>query len=111
MGFFDFLYPEGRSPQLTTAQAYKEYQAGARLIDIRDLIDWNKGHIAGSEHIPQARLLRPSSGLDKTQRLILVCSDGQQSLHTAYRMQNAGYDAISIHGGLASWKSSGLPFS
>ncbi|ADH92433.1 rhodanese-like domain-containing protein [Arcanobacterium haemolyticum] len=110
MGFFDFIFPDGKSPQLTTAQAFAECQEGARLIDIRPLLDRNKGFAGGSEHIPQARLLRPDSGLSKDERLILLCADGETSLRVAASMKRAGFNAISVHGGLDSWRRSGLPY-
>lgn len=111
MGFFDFIYPAGSSPQLTTAQAFQEQQDGARIIDIRDIIEWNKGHVLNSVHIPQAKLLRPGAGIDKDDRLILVCNTGTISLSVAHKLVQEGYNATSIHGGFDSWKRSGYPIS
>ncbi|QJC21634.1 rhodanese-like domain-containing protein [Arcanobacterium buesumense] len=110
MGFFDFIFPNGKSPQITTAQAMQEHADGVRIIDIRDIIEWNKGHIPTSEHIPQAKLMRPDSGLTTNERLILVCSNGVRSLSAAERMRRSGFDVTSVHGGLDSWKRSGFPF-
>lgn len=109
MGFFDFMYPGGKAPQLTTAQAYAAQQSGARVIDIREITEWNRGHASDAEHIPQAKLLRPGTDLPTDEQVILMCSDGLTSMKAAQRLTEAGYQATSVHGGFDSWKRSGLP--
>ncbi|MDD7385101.1 MAG: rhodanese-like domain-containing protein [Actinomycetaceae bacterium] len=107
MGFFDFMYPDGRSHEVTAAQAHTKLQEGGVLIDIRPIFQWNAGHAAEAIHIPEERLIM-SEAIHTDGLVILICDDGRRSQAAAERLRRQGIDAKNVHGGMRAWKSSGF---
>ena len=75
-----------------------EYQ----LIDIRNESEIAHGEIPGAITI-QAEEIENSELIDKTKRLIICCSRGQNSIEVAQNLVEKGYDAESLEGGYVAW--------
>lgn len=75
-----------------------EYQ----LIDMRNESEIAHGEIPGAITI-QAEEIENSELIDKTKRLIICCSRGQNSIEVAQNLVEKGYDAESLEGGYAAW--------
>ena len=75
-----------------------EYQ----LIDMRNESEIAHGEIPGAITI-QAEDIENSELIDKTKRLIICCSRGQNSIEVAQNLVEKGYDAESLEGGYVAW--------
>ena len=75
-----------------------EYQ----LIDMRNESEIAHGEIPGAITI-QAEEIENSELIDKTKRLIICCSRGQNSIEVAQNLVEKGYDAESLEGGYVAW--------
>ena len=75
-----------------------EYQ----LIDMRNESEIAHGEIPGAITI-QAEEIENSELIDKTKRLIICCSRGQNSIEVAQNPVEKGYDAESLEGGYVAW--------
>jgi tRNA 2-thiocytidine biosynthesis protein TtcA len=75
-----------------------EYQ----LIDMRNESEIAHGEIPGAITI-QAEEIENSELIDKTKRLIICCSRGQNSIEVAQNLVEKGYDAESFEGGYVAW--------
>lgn len=75
-----------------------EYQ----LIDMRNESEIAHGEIPGAITI-QAEEIENSELIDKTKRLIICCSRGQNSIEVAQNLVEKGYDAESLKGGYVAW--------
>lgn len=75
-----------------------EYQ----LIDMRNESEIAHGEIPGAIAI-QAEEIENSELIDKTKRLIICCSRGQNSIEVAQNLVEKGYDAESLEGGYVAW--------
>lgn len=75
-----------------------EYQ----LIDMRNESEIAHGEIPGAITI-QAEEIENSELIDKTKRLIICCSRGQNSIEAAQNLVEKGYDAESLEGGYVAW--------
>src|SRR5579884_3972735 len=83
------------------------------LVDVREKIEWNEGHIPGAIHVPRGFLeLQIEEAVpDKSKTVVLYCAGGVRSLMAGSTLQQMGYrNAISMSGGFGQWKNSGLPF-
>src|SRR5713226_426857 len=83
------------------------------LVDVREKIEWNEGHIPGAIHVPRGYLeLQIEEAVpDKSKTVVLYCAGGVRSLMAGNTLQQMGYqNAISMSGGFGQWKGSGLPF-
>ncbi|MBQ6324046.1 MAG: rhodanese-like domain-containing protein [Bacilli bacterium] len=70
------------------------------IIDIRDRVKYNLGHIPGSINISYYELLNNTSKyLDKDKTYYLYCDFGNTSRVIVSRLNSNGYKTISISGG------------
>ena len=83
------------------------------LIDVRSSQErLSDGYIAGSIliDIRNSDFETKLNELDKNKTLILYCRAGNRSANAAEKAENAGFrDICMIEGGIAAWKSQGLP--
>lgn len=82
-------------------------EAGAALLDVRELDEWDAGHAAAAVHVPLAKL-----SLDVVppgELLLVVCHVGGRSAMATRALRNAGVPAANVTGGMAAWHRAGLP--
>lgn len=118
----DDLLAEAREriDRLSPAEAAREIEAGALIVDTRCADDRaREGAIAGSVHIPRTLLewrADPTSShcdprisrLDA--RLIVVCNDGYSSSLAAANLRRIGFERVAdLIGGHRGWVAAGLP--
>jgi len=83
------------------------------LVDVREKIEWNEGHIPGAIHVPRGYLeLQIEEAVpDKSKTVVLYCAGGIRSLMAGVTLQQMGYqDPVSMSGGFGQWKGNGYPF-
>lgn len=84
---------------------------GAVFIDVRELPEWEQGHIEGAKHLPLSalqvnpKLYEPPPG---KQCCILYCQKGMRSRKAAEILAQAGFtDIYCLKGGYEDWQRSG----
>jgi rhodanese-related sulfurtransferase len=110
---------EAEITTLTVQEAASAQEAGALLVDLRDVREVKReGKIPGSRHVPRGMLefwVDPDSpyyqeDLTSADRLVLYCNLGWRSALSAKTLQDMGFTNVShISGGLNSWKEEGFP--
>lgn len=109
-----------RIDRLDPAQARREADAGALIIDTRCAeARRDRGVIPGSIHVPLSVLywrFDPTSGhndarlSDRDRRYILVCADGYSSSLAAATLRQLGFPrATDLDGGFNGWAAGGFP--
>jgi sulfur-carrier protein adenylyltransferase/sulfurtransferase len=82
----------------------------AVLVDVRRPDEWDLSHIPGALHLPQQELLDRAAEIGPADRPVVVyCRVGNRSLFAAAALRKAGYDAVSLAGGIEAWAEAGLP--
>lgn len=71
------------------------------IIDIRDELSFEYGHIDGAVNIPADRLYE--SQLPKDKKLFICCKSGLISDTEAEKLRELGYDAENLEGGYYGW--------
>lgn len=84
--------------------------ADAFFLDVRERYEWDAGHVEGSTHIPLMELPERLNEVPTDRTVIVVCQIGQRSALAANFLNENGYTAHNLEGGLALWQASGLPF-
>ena len=86
-------------------------QHKGRFVDIREVDEFNNGHIADSIHLPLSSLADKVSSLKKPERpVIVVCASGQRARKAAKQLSSHGFtDIYVLKGGLTTWKEAKLP--
>ena len=72
------------------------------LLDTRDAISHEYGCIPNSLSMPDIYLQAKEKTLDASKSYVLYCMHGRDSFFLAEKLQELGYDAISLEGGDAS---------
>ena len=73
------------------------------IIDIRDELSFEYGHIDGAVNIPAEKL--DKSDLPKDKKLLICCKSGLISDTEAEKLRELGYDAENLEGGYYGWLS------
>lgn len=82
------------------------------ILDIREKASFEKGHILGAKHLGNMDLEKRLTQLkvNKQNPVIVVCENGPIALKTATLLRKMGFEKAScLKGGLATWRSDGLP--
>lgn len=74
---------------------------GTLIIDIRDELSFEYGHIDGAVNIPADKLYE--SELPKDKKLLICCKSGLISDTEAEKLRELGYDAENLEGGYYGW--------
>jgi rhodanese-related sulfurtransferase len=96
-------------PQLevTVAEVAGNLPGIPQLIDVRELDEWQEARIPGAKLIPMSVFAARVAEIDPDQQIIVYCKSGGRSLMVAEALQNAGYDARSMAGGILEWAGAG----
>lgn len=91
-------------PELTIEQARTRLQKNpnAVLIDVREDLEWQKGHAENAVHLGKGILERDIENTfpDKGRELIMYCGGGYRSIMTAAAAREMGYTNVySLIGG------------
>jgi rhodanese-related sulfurtransferase len=84
----------------------------ARLMDVREDNEWEKGHAANAVHLGRGVIERDIEHdyPDKATELILYCGGGFRSALAADNLQRMGYtNTFSMAGGWKAWRAAGAP--
>jgi phage shock protein E len=77
----------------------------AVLVDVRDLVEWNAGHVQGAKHLPWRELqdkLKEQDVAKKLSKDVIVythCAVGYRSLRAAKILKKYGYDVRALKPG------------
>lgn len=94
--------------QVDANEAAQLVEEGAFLLDVREDQEWMVGHAEGATHVPMGQIPDGHAGvLPRDNRIVVVCRSGNRSQRVAQFLQQAGYDAVNLAGGMQGWASSG----
>jgi rhodanese-related sulfurtransferase len=91
------------------AEARRRQQAGALLVDVRELDEWRLGHAPGARHLPLGRLASELDALPTDRELLFVCRSGNRSGTATALASRAGRSVSNVSGGMIAWTRAGLP--
>jgi rhodanese-related sulfurtransferase len=101
-----------RVREVNVEQTLGRVREGARLIDVREDGEWERGRAAGAEHMGRGVIERDieTAVPDHTAELILYCGGGYRSALAADNLQRMGYTNVhSLAGGWKAWNDAGAP--
>ncbi len=81
--------------------------ADAVILDVREPIEWSGGHIGGALHIPLGELPSRLGDLPDDGEVLVICRSGQRSARAVQWLNQNGYDAINVAGGMGAWQDAG----
>ena len=103
---------KSRVREVEVEQTLERVREGARLIDVREDNEWQRGHARGAEHLGRGIIERDieTAVPDHSAELILYCGGGYRSALAADNLQRMGYTNVySLAGGWKAWQEAGAP--
>jgi rhodanese-related sulfurtransferase len=92
--------------------AAADVPAEAVLLDVREVDEWTAGHIDGAQHVPMNRVpqhVTYSDSLPADRPIVVVCKMGGRSAQVTVWLNQQGFDAANLDGGMLAWASAGRP--
>ena len=100
-----------QSTGLVSTAALRERLAtdGVRVLDVREPMEWETGHVPGAILIPLGELRARMGELDRRHPLLVICESGTRSSSAASILQAAGFaDVANVIEGTAGCRRAGL---
>lgn len=95
--------------EISVDEAYQMYRQGAFVLDVRKVEEWNEYHAPNTTLIPLDQLQARINELPKDKQIVVVCRSGNRSQVGRDILLAAGFQAISMAGGLKEWYAKGYP--
>ncbi|USG66299.1 rhodanese-like domain-containing protein [Brevibacillus ruminantium] len=91
--------------EMTPQELMEKLAAGEKLqvVDVREVEEWNSGHIKEAQLIPLGFLPHRVDELDKDVPIVLVCRSGARSHNATAYLTHLGFDATNMVGGMLAW--------
>ena len=81
----------------------------AVVIDVREPMEFVRGHVPGALPMPMSQLASRLGELDRSRRTFVICATGNRSGAMTDLLRSRGFDAWNVAGGTAAWVRSGRP--
>ena len=93
-------------PTTTVADLPDPLPDATAVLDVREPVEWEHGHIEGAVHIPLMDL--PQRLPDVPQgHVLVVCKIGGRSARAVAYLQQQGIDAVNLEDGMVGWADAG----
>ena len=96
-------------PTIEVAQVPDPIPEGVTVLDVREPLEWQHGHIEGAVHIPLTQIPDRAGELPVDQQLLVVCKVGGRSSQATAFLREKGLEAINLAGGMIDWAGAGRP--
>ena len=92
-------------PEVTPAEfvARRERGETLTLLDVREPWELDVASVPGVLHIPMSEVPERLAEIDRTRQVAVLCRSGRRSLEVAKYLQQNGFDAVNLAGGILAW--------
>jgi len=103
------------NPADLPATAVEDLDPAALLVDVREDDEWAAGHIEDALHIPMSRFIATLAAtpqvLPTDAPIVVVCAVGARSAQVTTWLNQHGYQARNLIGGMHAWDAARRPMS
>jgi rhodanese-related sulfurtransferase len=94
-------------PEIDVNELAEHLRTGARLIDVREPDEYERGHVSGALSVPLATVPDQLDLFRGAQPTYVICQAGGRSRRACEYVEAHGIDAINVDGGTSAWVASG----
>src|SRR5688572_23787477 len=92
-------------PEITPTEFVARRDRGEplTLLDVRE--DWELGvaRVPNIVHIPMGQVADRLNEIEREKTVVVLCRSGRRSLEVARFLQQNGFDAVNLAGGILAW--------
>ena len=81
----------------------------AVLLDVREQHEWDAGHAPEAVHLPATELMARYGEVPADAEVHVICRTGGRSARVAQWLNQVGFDAVNVAGGMSAWVDAGRP--
>lgn len=99
-------------PDNVPTVAVGELPEDAVLLDVREPAEWAAGHIDGARHVPMFQVpqhIGYAEDLTSETPIVVICKVGGRSAQVTAWLNQQGYSAVNLEGGMLAWQAAGRP--
>jgi rhodanese-related sulfurtransferase len=97
-------------PQEVPTTSVDQVPTDAVLLDVREHDEWAAGHAPQAIHIPLGELAeRVGEVPQDSGEVFVVCRMGGRSARATMYLNQSGWDAVNVAGGMQVWHQQGFP--
>lgn len=96
-------------PTIEVPQVPDPLPTGVTVLDVREPVEWQHGHIEGALHVPLTQVPDRLDELPVDHQLLVVCKVGGRSLQATAFLREKGFEAVNLAGGMIDWADAGRP--
>ena len=93
--------------EVTVDELDMALQSGARLIDVREVDEYQAAHVPGAVLVPLATVPSALDHFATDQTTYVICRSGGRSQRACEFLVEQGLSVINVGGGTLAWISSG----
>lgn len=86
-----------------------ELPADATILDVREADEWDAGHAPGVQHVPMSELTARYAEVPAEREVAVICRSGQRSAGVTAWLNENGFTAANVEGGMQAWRDAGRP--
>jgi rhodanese-related sulfurtransferase len=87
-----------------TPEQFQSESKGNKVIDVREIHEYKRGHIKGALNVPLSQLQQRMGDIPTDRTVYLYCQSGMRSKQAAKLLGRNGYaDVAHLRGGMMSW--------
>lgn len=92
-------------PEITPAEFLSRRAAGEAmtLLDVREEWELGVASVPGIVHIPMGDVAARIDEIDRNKEVVVLCRSGRRSLEVARYLQQNGFRAVNLAGGILAW--------
>lgn len=98
-------------PSVDVPDMPAELPTDVTLLDVRELDEWEAGHVPGALHIPMGELAGRLDELPADDAVYVICRSGGRSARVTQYLNANGWEATNVDGGMQSWAHHGKPMA
>lgn len=98
----------GPIPTVTIADVPHPLPEHVSVLDVREQVEWQHGHIDGATHIPLSELPGRVHEVPEGPTVV-VCKVGGRSAQAVAYLSAGGHDVVNLAGGMVDWADAGRP--
>lgn len=92
-------------PEITPAEfvARRDRGEAMTLLDVREGWELGVASVPGIVHIPMGEVAERVGEIDRNTEVVVLCRSGRRSLEVARFLQQKGFNAVNLAGGILAW--------
>ena len=94
-------------PEIDIDTFAERVDAGATVIDVREIDEYEDGHVPGATWIPLGDVPDRVGDVPSDREVLVICKSGGRSLRASEFLREHGVDAVNVRGGTMAWIDSG----